>query len=194
MVEGIRCISLNTNQSLGGFNLKLGIKCFVVLVIVAMTSMCVSASDTTTKFKTGSFTVSVDLGESCNDIDISEPSNGEWLDGTAYTNYIAMLCGSMVSFVTTDNADYDLTGSYGTESTRSNLITMGADKDTINVYNRKIDGIPGAVGSGYISEKGYTMYMANYYVSTDTTGLIVVRDNQTKMISALKTIHVTEAA
>lgn len=43
-----RCIFLNMNH-LSGFNMEIGIKCFIGLIVVAMTSICVSASDTTSE-------------------------------------------------------------------------------------------------------------------------------------------------
>lgn len=183
-----------TNQFLGEANLKFGIMCIIALIIVAATSFCVSASDTTTNFHTGPFNVSVDLGESCNDLEINEPVQGEWLDGTAYTDYIASACGAMLAFATTDKANHDLKDSFGTDTIFSDLVELGADKDTIKVFEREIDGMPGAVGSGYVSKYGLNLYMASYYVSKDTIGHISVWGNESKIKTALKTIHVTKGA
>jgi hypothetical protein len=171
--------------------LKARIKCLIALVVVLMASSCVSASNTTTKFQTGPFSVSIDLGESCNDINISEPAHNEWLDGTAYTSYIVELCGALVSFTTTDNTNNDLNTPFGTDSISHDLIELGADKDTISVYNREINGMPGAVGSGYMPKYGTNAYSASYYVSKDTVGHIFVWGNESKIKTALKTIHVT---
>jgi hypothetical protein len=84
--------------------LKTGIKVFIALAVALTASFCASASDTTTKFQTGPFNVSVDFGQHCNDINISKPYQEEKQDGTSYTNYIAIACGAMISFVTTDKA------------------------------------------------------------------------------------------
>lgn len=83
---------------------------------------------------------------------------------------------------------------FGTSSATHNLLNFGADKDTINVYDRKINSPSGAVGSGYISKSDSTLFAAGFYVSPKSLCWIYLKDNQTEMISALKTIHVTEAA
>jgi hypothetical protein len=54
--------------------------------------------------------------------------------------------------------------------------------------------MPGAVGSAYIPKSGKTFYTARYYASPKSLGYIYIIDNETMMISALKTIKVTEAA
>jgi len=181
-------------NSLGGFNLRFGIKCFIVLVMVATTSFCASASDTTTKFQTGPFIVSIDLGESCSDLNISEPVQKERLTGDSYTNYDVKLCGVSLFFVQNAESGLDVSSPFGTAIANDLLIQTGADKDTIKVFERQINSLPGAVGSGYIPKLEGTFYVADFYISSRSTGHIYVWDNETKMISALKTIHVTEVA
>jgi hypothetical protein len=175
--------------------LKAGIKCFIALFVALIASFCVSASDTTTRFQTGPFNVSVDFGQHCNDINISKPYQEEKQDGTSYINYIAIACGAMVSFITTDKADYDLNRSLGTNSISEDLVLLfGADEDTISLNNRNINGMPGVVGSGYVPDSGVRLYLASFYVTKDTIGHISVWGNESKMDTILKTIHVTKAA
>jgi hypothetical protein len=179
-----------------GFGLKLGIKCLIALVIVAMTPFCVSASDTTTTFQTGPFRGNIDLGVPCAKLDIREPIQSELLTGERFTDYKINLCnGSLVvlMFKKYDSLGFVFAGDYGTDSIQSNLLRLGADKDTITVFERKIDGKPGAVGSGYVPERGFDVYLAGFFASSDTIGQIMA-NNYTVMISALKTIHVTENA
>jgi hypothetical protein len=174
--------------------LKTGIKVFIALAVALTASFCVSATDTTTRFQTGPFNVSVDFGQHCNDINISEPEQDEWLDGTPYIDYIVMVCDAMVSFTTTEKANFDLNSSLETRSTFRDLIESGADKDTIRVYNREIDGMPGVVGSGYVPNYDMNSYLASFYVSKDTIVHIGVWGNESKIKTILKTIHVIEAA
>ena len=167
---------------------------FLVVVVVAFAAFCFAlASGTVTTFKTGPFNVSVDLGMPCDDININKPVHGEWSDGTRYTDYTTKVCGDLIILTRTENAYYDLSGKFSTDTVTSDLIDLGADEDTISVYQRKIDGLPGAVGSGYMPEYGVTIYEASYYVSHKAAGHVVIMNNQTKMLSAIKTIHVTEA-
>lgn len=173
--------------------MKLGIKCFIALVIVAMTSFCVSASDTITEFQTGPFTVSVDLGKSCNDLNISEPDQVETLSGDSYTSYSATACNAVISFLRYDTPP-NWSDDFGTNSVKSALLKWGADKDTINVYDRTINDKSGAFGSGYIPKSEMICYKAGFYVSPKTLCWISIWDNETMMISALKTIKVTEDA
>lgn len=174
--------------------MKLGIKCFIALVVALMASLCVSASDTTTKFKTGPFTGSVDLGMSCDDINISKPVQGEWLSGLSYTGYDVKMCGVYIEFYRYDNPTLDLNANTFGTSITSSLLSSGANKDTISLYDREINSKSGAVGSGYIPKYDYTKYMAGFYVSPKSYCYISIWDNETKMVSALKTINVTEAA
>jgi hypothetical protein len=180
---------------LGGFNLKIGIKCFIALVMAAMTSFCVSASDTTTKFQTGPFTGSIDLGEHCDNIYIEEPTHGELLSGdNNYTGYLLNFCDVIISFARYDFPVLDLNEGHGTEGIRIDLLRQGADKETISVFERKIDGKPGGVGSGYVPKYGIDLYEAGFYVSSSTVCHIDIWENESQMIAALKTINVTEAA
>jgi hypothetical protein len=174
--------------------LKLGFKCFIALVVALMASFCVSASDTTTKFKTGPFTGSVDLGVPCNDTNIIEPRQGETLSGDNYTEYVILMCGVSIILTRYDKDLFDLTTAYGTSDATRNLINSGADKDTIVVYDREINSKSGAVGSGYVPRVGAIEYMAFFNISPKSKGYIFIWGNQTAVISALKTIHVTENA
>jgi hypothetical protein len=173
--------------------LKLGIKCFIALAVALMASLSVSASDTTTKFKTGPFTVSVDLGMQCNDINISKPAPNELLSGDSYTSYSATGCNALIEFIRLDTLP-NWSADFPTDSVRSELLKRGADKDTISLYDRTIDDKSGAVGSGYLPKSEKNLYIAGFYVSPKSVCWIHIYSNETKMISALKTIHVTEAA
>ena len=93
-----------------------------------------------------------------------------------------------------DKSQFDWTNAFGTQAVTNTLIYGGADKDTINVYDREINSKSGAVGSGYITKSGSTRYIAAFYVSPKSMCYIYIWDNQSMMISALKTINVTETA
>jgi hypothetical protein len=176
--------------------LKLGTKCFIVLVIEIMASVSACASDTTTTFQTGPFSGSIDLGVPCDKLDIRAPIQSELLTGERFTDYKISLCnGSLVilTFKKYDPLGFVFAGDYGTDSIQSDLLRLGTDKDTITVFERKIDGKPGAVGSGYVPERGFDVYLAGFFASSDTTCNIMA-NNYTVMISALKTIKATEAA
>ena len=174
--------------------MKLGIKCLIALIIVAMTPFCVSASDTTTKFQTGPFTVTVDLGVPCTDVNISKPESSELLSGDKYTDYDVNMCNVYLSFTRYDKPLLDVTSVMAKEGVERTLMMNGCDKDVISLNSREINKMPGIVGEGYNSELGRTLYMARYYISSYTFGDIQIWDNETRMISVLKTIHVTEAA
>jgi len=165
------------------------------LMVVALAAFCVTlASGTVTTFKTGPFNVSVDLGVPCNDTIISKPVQSEWLNGNRHIDYNTSTCGVSIFLTTTDNANYDLNSGFDTGVTKDDLLKLGADKETINVSERKINGWPGAVGSGHVSKYGTTIYEADFYVNPQTVGRILLDNNETEIISALNTIHVTEAA
>lgn len=172
--------------------MKLGIKCFIALFIVAVASFCVSASDTTTKFQTGPFTVSVDLGVPCNDVNISKPASTESLGGESYTVYDTSACGVEI-WIKRCNKD-TFTTAFPTAAINAVLVQDGADKDTIALYDRTIDGKSGAAGSGYVPKFEKTIYLGAFAISAKSLCYITIWDNQTMMVSALKTIHVKEAA
>jgi len=130
--------------------MKFEIKSLIVLVIVAMAFSIASASDTTTKFQTGPFTVSIDLGNPCNDLNISKPIQGE-RSGIKYTDYITTSACGVFTFLRYDTPVFDLNSNFGTTTIQNDLLSLGISKDTISVFEQKIDGKPGAIGSGYIS-------------------------------------------
>jgi hypothetical protein len=170
------------------------LKIELVLFVVLATFCVTLASGTITTFKTGPFTGSVDLGMPCNHTNISKPVSSEDLGGAGYTNYIATICTATIAITRYDKDIFNLTTPFGTSSVNRNLLKFGADKDTIKVYDREINSQSGAVGSGYISKSGLTLYAAGSYVSPKSVCRIYLTGNQTEMISILKTIHVTEAA
>lgn len=173
--------------------MKLGINFLIVIIIIAMTFFCVSASDTTTKFKTGPFMGSVDLGMICNDLNISKPMQGERLSGESYTNYHLKMCGTSISLTRLDEDIFNSTQTFSSSVTES-LLLSGADKDTVLVYDRKINSKTGAVGRGYVPKRDSILFVAYFNVSPKTRGFIAIWDNETEMKSILKTIKVTEAA
>ena len=82
---------------------------FLVVMVVALAAFCVTlASGTATTFKTGPFSISVDLGVPCNDTNISKPAQSEWLNGNRYIDYNTSTCGVSIFLTTTDNANYDV--------------------------------------------------------------------------------------
>lgn len=169
-----------------------GTKVFIALFIALTTSYCASASDTTTKFQTGPFTGSYDLGMPCNDLNISEPVQGEMLSGAIYTAYVLNGGGVTISITKYDAPISTSNENFGF-SVRSNLLDLGADKDTINVIDRKIDNKPGAVGYGYLPRYDSKLYDGGFYVSANSVAHIFIWGDETKMTSVIKTIHVTEA-
>jgi hypothetical protein len=172
---------------------KAEIKCFIILAIGLIASFCASASDTTTKFQTGPFTGSFDLGMSCTDLNMSKPEQGERISGERYTKYELLACGALIIFTRYDNPVNDLNEEFGTWSIQSDLLSDGAEKDSIILSERKIDNKPGAVGYGYVPRYEQTLYKAAYYVSPRTVCHIYVGNNESMIVSLMKTIHVTEA-
>jgi len=171
----------------------------LILVAVVLTSIfsIASASDTTTKFKTGPFSVSVDLGMPCNDTNISKPVSSEDLGGNSYTDYDTNLCNAEIwirQWGKDTTQSFDLISPFSTSDINSGLLGRGADKDTITIFARKIDGKPAAAGKGYVSKFDKWRYIAGFHISSKSYCYIWVWGNETTMISALKTIHVTEAA
>ena len=167
---------------------------FFAFMFVALAVFCITlAYGTVTTFKTGPFSVSVDLGIPCNDTNISNPAQSEWLNGNRHIDYNMSACGVSIFLTTTDNANNDVNNDFDTGITKNDLLKLGADKETINVSERKINGWPGALGSGYVSKYGLTIYEADFYVNPKTVGHILLDNNETEIVSALKTIHVTEA-
>ena len=161
---------------------------------MVLAAFCVTlASGTVTTFKTGPFTGSVDLGVPCNDINISKPVQRELLSGNSYTDYLLTVCGDVIEFVRYDASITNPNEDFGADI-KSDLLEVGADKDTISVFKQKIDGNPGAVGSGYIPKHDKKLCEATFWVSSRTIGHIGVWRNETMMISALKIIHLTETA
>ncbi|MCX6668889.1 MAG: hypothetical protein NTV25_03660 [Methanothrix sp.] len=168
---------------------------FFVVMVVVLAAFCVTlAFGIVTTFKTGPFTGSIDLGVPCNDVNMSKPVSSELLSGDKYTNYDVNMCNVRLTFTRFDKPLLDVTSVMGNVGVETSLIISGCDKDTISLYPREINKMSGTVGKGYKSESGSTLYMARYYISSYAFGDIQIWDNETMMISALKTIHVTEAA
>jgi hypothetical protein len=166
----------------------------IVFVVIAAAFCVTLASGTVTTFKTGPFTGSVDLGMSCNDNNISKPVHAEEISGESYTDYSMIICDALIELRMYDKATvYSDTNSFVSGVT-STLLRHGADKDSVNVYSREINSKPGAVGSGYLTKYGSTEYDAGFYVSPKSYCYIYIMNNETQMVSALKTIHLTEAA
>lgn len=164
-----------------------------MLLIALMVSFCVSASDTTTKIQTGPFNITFDIGKPCDDVRYYTPEHTETIYGLNYTEYVMNACGIIIDLKRYDTEinsalDHEL---YGL-AVKSDLISMGADKDAILTFDRLIDGKPGAVGSGYVPKDDMTSYRAGFHASNKTVCIIWVWENETKMVSTLKTIHITE--
>jgi hypothetical protein len=179
--------------------LKAGNKCFIVLVAALMASLCVSASDTTTKFQTGPFTGSFDLGMPCNDINISNPFQVERISGESYTDYVLNACGFQILFRRFDHPKFNSPEHLGTANIKrhnieGDMLNNGADQDSISVFEREIDGKPGMVGYGYIPKYEKNLYEAAFHIPKRTAAYIFLLDNESKMVSILKTINITEDA
>ncbi len=177
---------------------RLSMKLIQVIIVTAIMygflSICAFGEPSTTTFETGPFTVAVDLGEIC-DIQIEEPTQNEMLDGSTYTSYIIWVCDSMITFTEYDTYYFNLEDDFGTNSIYIDLLKIGADKDTIYVAEREIDGHHGAVGSAFLPEYGTEIYMAGFYTSPRSVCHITVigSDNYNRMITILRTIHIEEA-
>jgi len=171
----------------------------LILVAVVLTSFfsIASASSTSNTFKTGPFTVSVDLGTPCNDTNISKPVSSEDLGGNSYTDYDTNLCNAEIwirQWGKNTTHSFDLISPFSTSDINIALMSRGADKDTIELYSRTIDGKPGAAGKGYVPKSDKWRFIAGFYISSKSYCYLYVSGNETKMISALKSIHITEAA
>jgi hypothetical protein len=158
-------------------------------------ALCVSlVSGTVNTFKTGPFNGSVDLGIPCNDTNISKPVSSEDLGGEGYIDYHAKVCKADIEIVRYDKDRFDLTSAIPNDAINIALIQSGADKDTIALYDRTIDGKYGAAGSGYLPKTDTMVYFGAFDISAKSVCIFFILDNETMMISALKTIHVNEAA
>lgn len=168
----------------------------VFLMAVIMLASPGAASDTSVSFQTGPFNVSVDLGRPCGDINISKPTQSELLSGDKYVGYVAYVCDVIFSFTKYDKEMFKTNEEFGSDAIAYDILVgiYGADERTLNVAERKIDGRSGAVGSGYVPKYGARIYAAGFILSPKAVGHIILRGNESEMISALKTIHITEAA
>jgi hypothetical protein len=167
----------------------------IVFVVIAAVFCVTLASGTVNTFKTGPFTGNVDLGMPCDDINISKPVQAEEISGESYTDYNVIMCDALISIRRYDKPTVYPDVNPFVSGVTSTLLSHGADKDTVMVYPREINSKSGAVGSGYFPKYGSTEYDAGFYVSPPKSYCyIYIMDNETRMISALKTIHITEAA
>ena len=117
-------------------------KCFIVLAVIFFAPFCASASDTITKFQTGPFTGSFDLGMPCNDLNISKPAQIERISGESYTDYILNACEVQIRLRRFDVPVFNSPEHLGTANMKrhnieGDLLINGADQDTINVFEMK---------------------------------------------------------
>ncbi len=138
-------------------------------------------------FESGQHVVSLDIGHPCNvskietiqDIDLSGN------DIIIYNNLV-----NTTVIVTTQPSDKKYT--LVQQSVINVLILLGADKDTIIIANRKIDGCNGLVGSGLRLKNQQTIYHAIYTKSDNCVVNVVGWDPYgNDFQKALKTIKVT---
>ena len=175
------------------------VDCIFLIVVMMLGSLGVAvASDNTTTFENGPFTVSLDLGKPCN-ISISKPTQEELLTGEKYISYDATVCGLAGVFIWLKRCDkevLDLNSDLSTDAIASSLtedlMEWGADKPTIAVNELKIDGKPGAIGEGYKSELGRSLYCAVFIVSPRTMCIMFSASDSEIMKAAMNTIHVQE--
>jgi hypothetical protein len=168
------------------------------LLIGAFVSLA-SAVDTTTTFKTGPSTVSLNLGQPCDNITIINPKQDETLTGEKYTTYGANMCGGVIiSFMEFDkdplsglNVGKDTQSAVLVEAVTNNLIGLGSDVSTINAFPREIDGKPAAIGSGYDPKYRIYTYDARFMPKPRTICDIIVIGNESMIKSLMRTIHVT---
>ena len=172
---------------------------FVAVVVVVLSSPSIAAtSNTTTKFNAGPFNCSVDLNTPCHDITIGKPIHKEMTDGTDYyVNYPVEICGLSISFTRYNKSNvFDVETGVSTQSIFGDLISLGVDMNTIQVFPRIIDGRNGATGSASVTRLNSDVYDASYIISPRSICRITVwgADNYKKMMSVLNTIHTTEAS
>lgn len=168
----------------------------IMAFLTLLTVPCMAVSDTTIGFRTGQFTVSVDFGMPCDDLNIDKPDRHELLTGDYVTEYITRICDTKIILSKYDSPVVGLDDTLGSNLKNLSegiLVSMGADRATIGVLDRTINDKPGAVGTGYLPDIEATTYLASFYISPTSIGLIG-DNNQTKLIYALKTINVTENA
>ena len=170
---------------------------FVAVVVVVLSSPSIAATSNTTKFDAGPFNCSLDLNAPCHDIIISEPIHKEMMDGTGYVDYPVELCGVSISFTRYNKSNvFDVEKGVSTQSIFGDLISLGVDMNTIQLYPRIIDGRSGATGSASVTRLNSDVYDASYIISPRSVCRITVwgANNYKKMVSVLNTIHTTEAA
>jgi hypothetical protein len=152
-----------------------------------------TAADNMIKFQTGPFSGSVDLGIACNDTKINNPTSDEDLSGDWYEDCSITICGVLFEFMKFTNRLFDTTAPFSTAGIRNDLISSNVEKDTIELYQRKINGMPGAAGAAYLPQGAGLICAARYYVSQDSIGFVYCQ-NRSQMALILKSLKVTEDA
>ena len=166
-----------------------------ILVVVALVASCITlTSGAITTFKAGPFNVSVDIGMPCNDINIKEPTRTETISGNSFTDYYVIICDVALELIRYDEDVFQRNTPFSPDAVRNMILTAGASEDTILVYPREINSKSIAVGSGYIPKYDETVYTAGFIISPKSLCYIYVFGNGTKMVSAMKSIRITEAA
>jgi hypothetical protein len=176
---------------------RLGITWFITVVTVFLASFSiVSASNTNVTFDAGPFNCTIDLGLNCSDININKPIHNELSDGTGYDRFAVNICGVSILLTRYNKSNiFDLEKGVSTDSIFGDLISLSADKKTIQVYKRVIDGQNGAAGSATVPRYNSDVYDASYLISSRSVCRITIwgASNNKVMISAMDTIHVKEA-
>ena len=168
-----------------------------VVMVVSLSPSIAATSNTTTKFNAGPFNCSVDLNTPCHDIIIGKPVHKEMMDGTGYVDYPVEICGVSISFTRYNKSNvFDVEKGVSTQSIFGDLISLGVDMDTIQLYPRIIDGRNGATGSASVTRLNSDVYDASYIISPRSVCRITVwgANNYQKMVSVLNTIYTEEAS
>jgi len=88
-------------------------------------------------------------------------------DGTDYyVNYPVEICGLSISFTRYNKSNvFDVETGVSTQSIFGDLISLGVDMNTIQVFPRIIDGRNGATGSASVTRLNSDVYDASYIIS-----------------------------
>jgi hypothetical protein len=161
----------------------------LIFSILALGAVSTVASDNTTIFKAGPFNGSIDLGHSC-EINVTGPYCSIDISGANYSIY-NIYCDDKVFVQLQSYKD----GRYITnpQSIKSTLIENGADRDTIRIVDRVIDGINGYAGEGYAVAKGSEIYRAVYGINSRSACWIGTwQGGHEDFLAALASIHVDQ--
>lgn len=157
-----------------------------------------ASSVTALEHQVGPFTISFDPGHPYKSIRATGPFRLLGPDGkTWYTHYVlfcysnseGVMVDTLIQLNKFDLPVFDLGGEYPTKAVYSDLVSKGADTNTIYVVQRLIDGKPGVFGWGYLSTAKMQEYSINWYISPTSVAHVEVWDEQ-EAGNILNSIHI----